>query len=711
MPIIRQVGKLKTRTGNPYRLGAILEDGGVNFALFSKHATQVSLLFFEENGKPPVHRISLDPKENKTGDVWHIFVYGIREGQRYGYIVDGSWEPSQGHRFNPNKLLIDPYSKSITGGFHWDRKTAYAYVKDSVEGDLSFSKEKSFDSEVRGQVISTTNFDWERDKPLQISMADTIIYEMHVRGFTIDRSSGAQHPGSYLGIIEKIPYLNDLGITTVELLPVQAFNELENFKTDPLTGRKLRNYWGYSTLGFFAPESWYASKHHGNESVTEFKEMVKALHQSKIEVILDVVYNHSGEGNEYGPHISFKGFDNSIYYMLEDGRHYKNYSGCGNTLNCNHPVVKNMILDSLRYWVVDMHVDGFRFDLAAILGRDKDGNWMPNYSLLSEISHDPILSSAKIIAEGWDAAGLYKVGGFPEGWSEWNGKFRDDMRAFVKGDEGKAGEIAKRISGSPDLFLERGNPYHSINFITSHDGFTLHDLVSYNQKHNENNAENNADGDNNNLSWNCGVEGSTKDVKILKLRDRQMKNLFALLMVSQGTPMILSGDEVCFSKKGNNNTYCQDNEFSWFDWDLVEKNKEFLGYCRYLIDFRKKNSCLRRRRFFEGQSEDKPFPDISWHGVRVNQPDWQHHSHTLAFMIHQDDHGRCEKDCPIYVALNSYWEALDFEIPPLGSEREWKIHINTAIQPGYFPKGRKLENVSRIRIEPRSLIILSGHLI
>ncbi|OHD08448.1 MAG: glycogen debranching enzyme GlgX, partial [Spirochaetes bacterium GWB1_27_13] len=681
---------LKTKDGSPYLLGTSLDHEGCNFAIFSRNATNIFLLLFNKpQDASPSHKIKLDEKRNKTGDVWHIFIYDIKESQHYGYLVDGEyWPERKGHRFNVNKLLIDPYAKAISGAYKWENLSSFGYEYFSPYGDLSFSTEKNSNCTPKGVVVDD-DFDWEGDRPLNIPLTETIIYELHVRGFTKDPSSGVKYPGTYLGLIEKIPYLKELGITTVELLPVHEFNEFENTRINPVTKEQLVNFTGYSSLGFFAPQTWYATERDGVKAVKEFKEMVKAFHKEGIEVILDVVYNHTGEGNEAGPTVSFKGLDNSIYYMLENGRYYKNYSGCGNTLNCNHPVVKHLIKDSLRYWVVDMHVDGFRFDLAAILGRDSSGKWIPDYSVLTEITEDPILYKTKIIAESWDAAGLYTVGQFPKRWAEWNGKYRDDVRSFIKGDSGKAGDMAKRISGSSDIFhYEHRNPCHSINIMTTHDGFTLNDLVSYNEKHNEQNGEDNRDGDNHNLSWNCGVEGDTNNKEIIELRDKQMKNLIAILMVSQGTPMLFGGDEMKFSKKGNNNTYCHDNELNWINWKLLDKNMDFFEFCKYMIQFRKNHPALRRHRFFTGIDADGDnTPDISWHGVEVGKPDWGTDSHAIAFMLDGSEINtfaeinRLKKDgtgefnyskqdileqlddSNIYVAINSYWEDLTFKLP------------------------------------------------
>ncbi len=706
---------LKVSEGSPYLLGSTLESNGCNFALFSKNATSVTLLLFNDyTDSRPAYRISFNDKINKTGDIWHIFICGIRAGQYYGYSVDGPYQPVKfGHRFNKNKLLIDPYTKAVSGRYYWNGTDAYGYSPNSRLGDLSFNKQNNFGSVVKSIVVGDFNFNWEGDRPLNIPMYETIIYEIHVRGFTQDKTSGIKHPGTYLGIAEKIDYLKDLGITTLELMPVQEFNELENIKKNPVTGEKLKNFWGYSPLAFFAPDSWYSTDRTGLSAVIEFKEMVKALHKAGIEVILDVVYNHTGEGNEYGPTLSFRGLDNSIYYMLENGRNYKNYSGCGNTLNCNHPVVKKLIIDSLRYWVIDMHIDGFRFDLAAILGRDENGNWVPNYSVLSEISHDPILSNTKIIAEGWDAAGLYEVGGFPPGWAEWNAQFRDDVRCFVKGDNDKVESLSKRIAGSADLFsFKERRPYQSINFITVHDGFTLNDLVSYNEKHNEENGENNSDGLNYNASWNCGNEGPTGDQSILELRDRQMKNLLALLLLSQGTPMIASGDEMKFTKRGNNNTYCHDNSYNWLDWESLSKNNEFFQYCRFLVSFRKSYSVFNRKSFIiENELSGNLIPQIVWHGVIPYKPDCSEESHSIAFqLIFPRDGQRKIKDRnSIYMALNAYWEDLNFTLPPAVEKKGWLIFVDTSEIPSFFIKGKDV-NRDEIIVKSRSLIILSDRL-
>lgn len=701
----------RTEPGLPYNLGANMDHQGANFALFSKHATSVELLFFNQpEDAEPSHRFLLDPYANRTGDVWHIYLYDIKPGQLYGYLVDGPFRPEEGHRFNRHKLLVDPYAKAVAGRYLWDKPAAYNYVWDHPYADQSFSTERNFGLTAKAAVVDSLEFDWEEDRPLNIPLKDSVIYEVHLKAFTQDKASAVSSPGTYRGMIEKIPYLKDLGITCVELLPIHDFNPFENTRTNPETGEPLLNFWGYSTLNFFAPASWYSSDGDGRTAVGEFKEMVKAFHQAGIEVLLDVVYNHTAEGNEFGPTHSFRGLDNSIYYMLAGGRYYQNYSGCGNTLNCNHTVVRNLIMDSLRYWVVDMHVDGFRFDLAAILGRDSNGDWVPNHSVLNDIAQDPILSKSKIIAEGWDAAGLYKVGGFPHGWAEWNAHYRDDIRSYVKSDRGAVTRAASRIAGSSDIFhwLSK-RPYQSINFITAHDGFTLSDLVSYNYKHNYANAEDNRDGNSHNLSWNCGVEGLTKDAGVLRLRDRQMKNFMALLMVSQGTPMMLYGDEVKFSKLGNNNTYSHNNHLNWFPWKSLEPNRAFFEFCRFMIHFRKRHPSLRREGFFRGLDlAGNDLLDVTWLGVHGNQPDWSWESHCLAFLIdgHRFETGAHVDDNNIYIALNFFWEDKTFTVPAAGPGRRWVKVVDTNDPRGFWEEEAALPSERVLNLASRSLVIL-----
>jgi isoamylase len=557
--------KFITSAGFALPMGAFLKPKGVNFAVFTRHAETVTLVLFRSGTEKPCAEIPLDPNVNRTGHIWHILVHGLDPNLRYGYRMSGPCDPKgAGHYFSPKNLLLDPYAKALTGGSQW----GVHYCRDGLCSPLS-----SFQ---RRCCIVGNEFDWEGDRPLNIPLEKSIIYELHVRGFTRHASSGVPHPGTYQGLVEKIPYLKKLGITAVELLPVAEFNELELTNHNPFTGEKLKNFWGYSPLAFFAPKAAYAVNGRNGNQVREFKEMVKALHRAGIEVILDVVFNHTAEGGSDGPVISFRGLDNIIYYLLDPrSREYLNFSGCGNTVNCNHPLVRHLIMDCLRYWVMEMHVDGFRFDLASILGRDQQGNVLSNPPMVEKIAEDPILAHTKIIAEAWDAAGLYQVGSFSTNrrWAEWNGRFRDDVRRFLCGHEGMVAALATRIGGSADLYQDDGRrPHNSINFITSHDGFTLYDQVSYNEKHNLANGEGNRDGCNNNLSWNSGSEGPTDDEAINELRLRRIKTFAAILMLSQGVPMLMAGDEFGRTQRGNNNAYCQDNETSWLDWELAEKN-------------------------------------------------------------------------------------------------------------------------------------------
>lgn len=706
--------KFMPERGRPYPLGAhIINREGVNFAVFSKHAEAVELLFFDSpEDSRPSQIFMLDPMENRTGDIWHIYIYGVGHRQLYGYRAYGTYNPEEGHIFNQNKLLVDPYAKSIAGEYKWDNEASFAYDKKSPDKEFSFSTTDNISSTVKSVVIDDYLFDWTDDRLLRYPLEECIIYEMHVRGFTIDPSSLVDNGGTYRGIIEKIPYLKELGVTTLELMPIQEFNQNENIKVNPRTGKKLKNYWGYSTLSFFAPDNWYASCCDPANQVMEFKEMVKACHRAGIEVILDVVYNHTGEGNLEGPICSFRGLDNSIYYMLDEENKYKNYSGCGNTVNCNHPVVKQLILDSLRYWVVEMHVDGFRFDLATILGRDPSGAWIGRFSILNDIQKDPLLSGVKLIAEGWDAGGLYKVGEFPEGWAEWNGKYRDDIRAFMKGEPALAGSMATRISGSSDLYQRGGKrPHHSINFITCHDGFTMRDLVSYSWKHNFENAEDNMDGTNDNVSWNCGTEGETDNVRINQLRIRQVKNFITILMLSQGTPMILSGDEMFKTHNGNNNAYCQDSELNWLDWTDLKKHEEIFRFFKKIIAFRKAHPALKRRDFFTGHDHnDDGISDITWHGVYPYEPDWSYESHSIAFMIdgNKEETGYKENDNCIYCAINAYWGPLVFELPQPVNGNLWHRVVDTGLTSpkDILEEGKEIKlKKNQYKLAPRSVLV------
>ena len=562
---------------------------------------------------------------------------------------------------------------------------------------------------IRHGVVVEDSFEWGLDQPLNIHLADSIIYEIHVRGFTRSPSSGVTHPGSFQGIIEKIPYLQELGITAVELMPVTEFEEFDNPNFNPLTGERLTNFWGYHPISYLALKAAYSSSNGDHAHINEFKAMVKALHEAGIEVILDVVFNHTAEGDERGPTFSFRGLDNSIYYQIDPQTGaYANYSGCGNTLNCNHPVVRSLILDSLRYWVTEMHVDGFRFDLASILGRDLDGKVLANPPLLERIAGDPVLANTKLIAEAWDAAGAYQVGTFPNWgrWAEWNGKFRDDVRRFVRGDKGMVPVLATRLAGSSDLYQGSGRaPFHSINFITAHDGFTLADLVSYDTKHNLPNGENNQDGTDENFSWNCGEEGISSSPDIQTMRMRQMKNLAAFLLLAQGVPMILGGDEMGRTQQGNNNAYCQDNEISWLNWDLLNRHSELFRFFKILIHFRKQHGILRAKHFFERENHRQP--GLTWHGIEPDLPDWSWTSHSLAMHLIG---GKLDSD--LYLMANAYWEPLEFHLPLASEGKSWHRLIDTFLKTprDISEEGseRWLGEQQRYKVGPRSLVVLAG---
>lgn len=654
------------RPGKPLPFGASIVPGGINFSIYSSAATSCTLVLFNKREKTPLVEIPFF-EEFRIGDVYAMTVFGLNwEEIEYGYRMDGPFDPGQGYRFDNTKILMDPYAKVIAGREVWGTPPDW---NDSYQH--------------RARLV-LDDFDWEHDKPLETPIEDLVIYEMHVRSFTAHESSGlaARSRGTFAGIIDKIPHLKALGVNCVELLPVYEFDEFENSRTNPATGEMLYNYWGYSTVGFFAPKAGYAATGRLNMQVDEFKNLVKQLHAAGIEVMLDVVFNHTAEGNERGPYISFRGLDNKTYYMLTPEGYYFNFSGTGNTLNCNNPIVRNMVLDCLRYWAAEYHIDGFRFDLASILGRASNGAPLSNPPLLEQLAFDPILAHCKLIAEAWDAGGLYQVGSFPayNRWAEWNGKYRDSVRKFIKGEAGLVGEIAQRIQGSPDLYASRG-PTASINFITAHDGFTLHDLVSYNDKHNEANGENNNDGANDNNSWNHGWEGATDDPGINALRRRQVKNFAALLMVSQGIPMILMGDEVGRTQHGNNNTFCHDNLLNWFDWRQTETNADMLRFFQRIIAFRHQHPILRNR-FFLSHSDYLGLgaPDISFHGTQPWSLDWSGTSRTLAFMLNGDyARGGSVRDDYIYVAINTYWDAIGFTPPELPTGMAWRVAANTAM--------------------------------
>lgn len=654
--------ELKRGKGNSFPLGATVCPGGVNFSVFSKNATAVEVLLFDSSEDTrPARTIPLDPRENKTYHYWHAFVPGIGEGQIYGYRVYGPFDPALGMRFDPQKVLLDPYGKAVMIPDLYDRFLA------SEPGDTTAMAMKSV-------VTNTSAYDWEGDTPLKQAFARSIIYEMHVSGFTAHPSSGVSHEkrGTYAGVIEKIPYLKDLGVTAVELLPVYQFDEQD-------APQGFKNYWGYAPVSFFAPHTSYSSRRDLLGPLDEFRDMVKALHRAGIEVLLDVVYNHTAEGNHLGPTLCFRGFQNDAYYILEkDKSQYANYTGCGNTLNASNPFVRRMIIDSLHYWVEEMHVDGFRFDLASILSRDENGRPLENPPVLWDIETDPSLAGIKLIAEAWDAAGLYQVGTFiGDSWKEWNGKFRDDVRSFLKGDHGTVTRLASRILGSPDIYgHQEREPEQSINFITCHDGFTLNDLVSYNHKHNEANGEHNRDGSENDLSWNCGVEGPTNDPDIKRLRNRQVKNFHTITLLSTGVPMILMGDEVRRTQAGNNNAYCQDNERSWFDWNLCTIHADVHRFVKHLIRAR-----LRRDMMIEdtGLTLNQLLQQarIQWHGIMLNEPDWSDDSHSIA-MTAWSLRGRFVIHCMI----NAYWGQLTFQIPtvPATFGDYWYRWIDTSLE-------------------------------
>ena len=672
----------QVRRGSPLPLGATLRPEGINFAIFSRHATEVTLvLVLPVDPQSPI-QLALDPAVNRTGDIWHALVCGLEPGVRYSYHIDRSPCPNPlVYRCNPDTALLDPYATEII-----------------VEANTS--------PPLRG-VVPGESFDWGSDQPLNHSLADSIIYELHVRGFTKHSSSAIEHPGTFLGLTEKIPYLKELGITAVELLPVQEFEEMYDDPRNPSTVARPRNYWGYDPIAFFAPKCSYSSESGESGPVREFKEMVKLFHAAGIEVILDVVFNHTAEGDETGPTFSFRGIDNPVYYMIDpETGAYRNYSGCGNTLNCNHPVVRDLILDALRYWVTEMHVDGFRFDLASILGRGRDGSVLANPPLLENLSADPILANTKLIAEAWDASGLYQVGTFPAWgrWAEWNGRFRDDLRRFVKGDPGMVSALATRLCGSPDLYqTSERQPYHSINFITCHDGFTLADLVSYDEKHNQMNGENNLDGSNDNASWNCGAEGPTDSAEILGLRRRQVKNFATLLLMAHGVPMILAGDELGRSQQGNNNAYCQDNEVSWIDWTLKQKNGDLFRFFRLLTAFRHRHPALRRISFVPLPC----CPRIEWHGIKLGYPDWSWNSRSLAMHLSHTDEAGTTEDA--YLISNAYWEELAFELPVL-ADRTWLRFVDTTLEsPADIAEDARTGLPIRdthYKVGPRSVVVL-----
>ena len=677
--------------GGSSPLGATPSPDGVNFSVFSRHATGVELLLFDGvDDTKAASVVRLDPSANRTYYYWHVFVPNVRPGQLYGYRVDGPFDPWSGMRFDPTKVLLDPYGRGVV--------VPEAYGRDAARGPGD-----NAGTAMKSVVVDVCAYDWEGDTPLQRPSSRTIVYEMHVRGFTRHPSSGLSDRtrGTFAGLIEKIPYLQRLGITAVELLPV--------FQFDPQDSPPgLVNYWGYAPVSFFAPHRGYSSRRDPLGPVDEFRDMVKTLHRAGLEVILDVVFNHTAEGDHSGPTLSFRGLDNTTYYILEaDRSRYANYSGTGNTLNGNHPIVRRMIVDSLRYWVDVMHVDGFRFDLASILELDESGDVMPNPPVLWDIESDPVLAGTKLIAEAWDAAGLYQVGTFVgDSWKEWNGRFRDDVRSFFRGEEGSIERFADRLIGSPSLYgHKQREPEQSVNFVTCHDGFTLNDLVSYDRKQNEANGEDNRDGADDNRSWNCGVEGPTEDPDIDRLRTRQVKNFFTVTMLSAGMPMMLMGDEVRRTQGGNNNAYCQDNETNWFDWALLAKRADVHRFVSVLnarrvlrdVEHEEKRVALNQLLLQE---------DITWHGVKLGEPDWRHSSHSLALTV------RLTMDRTHYhIILNAYWEPLEFELPLVanGARHPWRRWIDTFLDcPHDIVEWEQAPSVlgHRYRAEPRSVVVL-----
>jgi isoamylase len=676
--------------GRSFPLGATLDDGGVNFCVFSKLSTGVELCLFDHvDDAKPVRLIALDPRIHRTYHYWHVFVPGISPGQLYAFRVQGLFDPANGQRFDASKVLLDPYGKCIARPVVWSRQAACR------PGDNAATAFKSV-------VIDPDLYDWQGDAPPRRPFERTVIYEMHVGRFMRHPNSGIAptERGTYAGLIRKIPYLKDLGVTAVELLPVFAFDE-----QDAPAG--LVNDWGYQPVSFFAPHPGYSSRRTPTEVLDDFRDMVKALHRADIEVILDVVYDHTTEGGADGPTISFRGLANETYYILGDNKAtYADYTGCGNTLNANEPIVRRMILDSLRYWVSEMHVDGFRFDLAAILSRDEQGRPMASPPLIWDIESDPVLANVKLIAEAWDAGGLYELGSFAgDSWKEWNGKFRDDVRSFIKSDNGMVGALACRLTGSLDVYArEQREPEQSVNFVTCHDGFTLNDLVSYNAKHNEANGEKNRDGSDNNFSWNCGVEGPSDDSAIEQLRTRQVKNFLALTLLSVGPPMLLAGDEVRSSQHGNNNAYCRNDELFSFDWTLVERRAEIHRFTKQLIAFRL-NRKLPPERFDMTLQELLRKRPVQWHGVKLNSPDWSEQSHSLAATS-----ALLWDQLLLHVIVSAYWEPLEFELPPLTDAYEpWRRCIDTFLAPpeDVCPlEDGPIVPPATYQVQPRSLVIL-----
>ena len=677
----------KIRPGFFRMYGACVASNGVSFTINSHGATRCTLLLFKPQAPKPYARIPF-PDSYRIGDTYSMLVYDIKPDEfEYAFSFDGPYEPAKGLLFNEENVLLDPYSRAVTGQRKWGEKP---------EGGKDF--------EYRARVVKSS-FDWGNIKQLEQPFEDLVIYEIHVRGYTKDKSSGVSAPGTFAGLKDKIPYLKDLGINAVELMPIFEFDEMESARV--IDGVQLYNYWGYNTVSFFAPNTSYAFNEEHNHEGDELKSLIKALKENGIEVILDVVFNHTAEGNEMGPCFSFKGIDNNVYYMLTPDAHYYNFSGCGNVMNCNHPVVRNFIIDCLRHWAIEYRVDGFRFDLASILGRDQNGAPMANPPILESLAFDPVLGKMKLIAEAWDAGGLYQVGSFPSWnrWAEWNGRYRDDMRSFLKGDDGMAGNAITRITGSRDLYSPESRGHKaSVNFMTCHDGFTLYDLYSYNEKHNEKNGWNNTDGDNNGHSWNCGAEGETDDPNVNGLRRRLIKNAFAALLCSRGPAMFFAGDEFCNTQFGNNNAYCQDNIISWLDWSRLEEFKEIHDFVRHMIQFRKEHPILRKMT----KPSSCQFPEISVHNGTPFNASTDYKTKLIGIMYA----GRNEEDTEddiVFYCMNAYWEPLVMQLPVLPNGKHWHVDTNTNAE--YFDgedftEKTELLGVNTIRVPARTTIIL-----
>lgn len=677
----------KIRPGFFRMYGACVASNGVSFTINSHGATRCTLLLFKPQAPKPYARIPF-PDSYRIGDTYSMLVFDIKPDEfEYAFSFDGPYEPAKGLLFNEENVLLDPYSRAVTGQRKWGEKP---------EGGKDF--------EYRARVVKSS-FDWGNIKQLEQPFEDLVIYEIHVRGYTKDKSSGVSAPGTFAGLKDKIPYLKDLGINAVELMPIFEFDEMESARV--VDGVQLYNYWGYNTVSFFAPNTSYAFNEEHNHEGDELKSLIKALKENGIEVILDVVFNHTAEGNEMGPCFSFKGIDNNVYYMLTPDAHYYNFSGCGNVMNCNHPVVRNFIIDCLRHWAIEYRVDGFRFDLASILGRDQNGAPMANPPILESLAFDPVLGKMKLIAEAWDAGGLYQVGSFPSWnrWAEWNGRYRDDMRSFLKGDDGMAGNAITRITGSRDLYSPESRGHKaSVNFMTCHDGFTLYDLYSYNEKHNEKNGWNNTDGDNNGHSWNCGAEGETDDPNVNGLRRRLIKNAFAALLCSRGSAMFFAGDEFCNTQFGNNNAYCQDNIISWLDWSRLEEFKEIHDFVRHMIQFRKEHPILRKMT----KPSSCQFPEISVHNGTPFNASTDYKTKLIGIMYA----GRNEEDTEddiVFYCMNAYWEPLVMQLPVLPNGKHWHVDTNTNAE--YFDgedftAKTELLGVNTIRVPARTTIIL-----